>query len=65
MAVCCFCEQTITSSDVGAVSIALTALWIKRNPPSQELYAHAACLGTKFAPALGSSVPFDAEAFSD
>lgn len=64
MAVCCFCDQAITSNDVGAVSIAVTALWIARNPPSQELFAHAACLEEKFAPALGSSVPFDAEAFS-
>lgn len=65
MTVCCFCEQTITSSDVRAVSIVLTALSPKRNPPSQELFAHAGCTEEKFAPALASSIPFDAEAFGD
>ena len=64
MAVCCFCEHAITSNDFGAVSIVVKGLWITRNPPSQELFAHAACLEERFAPALGSSVPFDAEAFS-
>ena len=65
MAVCCFCAQPITSSDAGAVSIALTARSPKRNPPSQELFAHASCLEKKLAPALAPSIPFDADAFID
>ena len=64
MTVCCFCARPIASSDVGAVSIALTALLCKCNPPSQELFAHAACLEEKLAPVLAPSIPFDAEAFT-
>jgi len=65
MSICCFCEQAIPPSDTGAVSIALVAMWVSQNPPAQELFAHSACLGEKFAAALGPSIPFDAEAFGE
>lgn len=65
MAICCFCELPIPPSDIGAVSIALVAMWVSQNPPAQELFAHSACLGEKFAPTLGASIPFDAEAFGE
>jgi hypothetical protein len=65
MPICCFCEKAIQRTDVGAVSIALVAMWITKDPPAQELFAHSICLGEKFGSALGSSIPFDAEAFAD
>jgi hypothetical protein len=65
LAICCFCEQAIPESAIGAVSIALVAMWTSKDPPAQELFAHSVCLGEKFAPALGPSIPFDAEAFGD
>jgi hypothetical protein len=65
LAICCFCEQAIPETDNGAVSIVLVAMWIKNDPPAQELFAHSACLAEKFATALGPSISFDAEAFGD
>ncbi|PTS87012.1 hypothetical protein DBR41_30510 [Pseudomonas sp. HMWF010] len=65
LAICCFCERAIPESNIGAVSISLVAMWISKDPPAQELFAHSVCLGEKFAATLGPSIPFDAEAFGD
>lgn len=64
MFICCYCTQSVDREDPAAVGINVWGLW-RRDPPSQALYAHSACLEEKFAPALDQSIPFIADIFGD
>ena len=61
---CCFCGESISRKDAGAVSIGIWTIQ-RKDPPGQNVLAHNRCLAEKFGPTLHPSVPFDAEAFLD
>jgi hypothetical protein len=59
--VCCVCGNAVEKSDRGAVEIALSSLWHKRNPTTQGLQAHSTC----FSDVLHEDIPFDDNIWRD
>ncbi len=61
---CCFCGRGIPQDDTAAVIISFANLWNRGEAGAQDMFAHAACVEEKIAPALSPSAPFDVEAFA-
>lgn len=58
---CCFCATHIKQPDQQGVR--LTLVGMGRDPAAQDLFAHIACLDTRFAPILAGETIFDAGVF--